>query len=129
MPLPRIARQLYIIAAIYFAVAVCLGVYMGASQDHSLMPVHAHLNLLGWASLALIAGIYQLNPKLAETSLARVHFWLHNIGTPLMLLGVGMLYSGGPEEIAAPLAGIFSVVTMLGIFAFCLNLWRGLGKA
>lgn len=129
MPLPRIARQLYIIATFYFALAVSMGVYMGASQDHSLLQVHAHFNLLGWVSLALIGGIYQLNPKLGETRLARVHFWLHNIGMPLMLLGVGMIYSGGPMEIAEPLAGIFSVVTMLGVFAFCINLWRGLMKA
>ena len=129
MPLPRIARQLYIIAAFYFALAVAMGVYMGASQDHSLLQVHTHFNLLGWVSLALIGGIYQLNPKLAETRMAKAHFWLHNIGMPLMLLGVGMIYSGGPMEIAEPLAGIFSVVTMLGVFAFCINLWRGLMKA
>lgn len=129
MPLPRIARQLYIIATIYFAVAVAMGVYMGASQDHSLLPVHAHLNLLGWVTLAIIAGIYQLNPTLGETRLAKVHFWLHNIGTPLMLLGVGMIYTGGSIALAEPLAGIFSVVTLVGVLAFCVNLWRGLARA
>lgn len=42
------------LAAVYFAVGVILGVLMGASGDHSLFPLHAHINLLGWVSMALI---------------------------------------------------------------------------
>jgi len=41
------ARAWFRLAAAYFAVGVMLGVAMGASGDHSLFPVHAHINLLG----------------------------------------------------------------------------------
>lgn len=34
-----------------------LWIYMGIAQDHSLTPVHAHLNLLGWVTMFL-TGLY-----------------------------------------------------------------------
>jgi len=39
-------------AVVYLVMGVGLGIYMGASGDHVMVPVHAHLNLLVWASLA-----------------------------------------------------------------------------
>ena len=79
------AHRLLKIAALYFVVAVCLGTYMGAAQDFDQIAVHAHLNLLGWVSLAIIGCIYLLKPHLATTRLAAAHFWLHNIGTPALM--------------------------------------------
>ena len=38
--------------------------------------VHTHINLVGWASLALFGVIYRLYPELAASRLALVHFWL-----------------------------------------------------
>jgi hypothetical protein len=32
---------------------------MGDSGDHSLMPVHAHINLLGFTLIVLFAMVYQ----------------------------------------------------------------------
>jgi cbb3-type cytochrome oxidase subunit 1 len=118
-------NRLLKIAALYFVVAVLLGVYMGASNDHTLLPVHAHLNLLGWVSLAIIGLIYARYPALGETKLARIHFWLHNIGLPPLMLGVAYMYSGNPE-IGGPVSGVFSIVVWLGILCFAVNLWRGL---
>jgi cbb3-type cytochrome oxidase subunit 1 len=123
------AHRLLKIAAAYFVIAVCMGTYMGAAQDFSLVPVHTHLNLLGWVSLALIGCIYLLKPALATTRLARVHFWLHNIGLPAMMLGVWLIHSGISTEVGEPIAGIFSIVTVIGIICFAVNLWRGLGRA
>ena len=39
---------------IYIVLGMALGIYMAASQDHSQMPTHAHLNLLGWVTMALM---------------------------------------------------------------------------
>ena len=115
-------------ATVYFVLAVCLGAYMGASQDHTFLSVHAHLNLLGWVSLAIIGCIYLLKPKLATTRLAQLHFWLHNIGAPVLLVAVAFIHSGS-VEIAGPIAGISSIVTVIGIMCFAVNLWRGIDRA
>jgi hypothetical protein len=44
---------------------VCLGVWMGIVHDFHLAPVHAHLNLLGWTSLALMGLTYRAWPELS----------------------------------------------------------------
>jgi hypothetical protein len=53
-------------AALCLTVGVCLGIWMGIRHDFHLAPVHAHLNLLGWTSLALIGLTYRAYPRLAE---------------------------------------------------------------
>jgi len=67
-------------AVAYFIMGTALGIYMGASGDHVLTPVHAHFNLLGWASLALVGLIYRQFPVAGSHWMATVQFWLHNAG-------------------------------------------------
>jgi len=56
--IPMKASVLSFRAAVLMVVAGMIwGIVMGISQDHSTFPAHAHLNLLGWASLFLF-GIY-----------------------------------------------------------------------
>jgi hypothetical protein len=47
----------FIVGAAAALVGMALGIGMGLSQDFSLTPVHAHLNLLGWVSMMLY-GLY-----------------------------------------------------------------------
>jgi hypothetical protein len=118
------SSRLLRIAVVYWIVAVCWGIYMGATEDFTDVAVHAHLNLLGWVSLGLCGIIYALAPHLAETMLAKVHFWLHNLGLPLLMLGVWLIRHNMPE-VGGPLAGIFSIVMGVGILSFGVNLWLG----
>ena len=46
-----------------------LGIFMATSQDFTLMPAHAHLNLLGWVSMALY-GLYYRGAALLRVRLA-----------------------------------------------------------
>ena len=112
------------IAAVYFVIGVVWGIYMGASGDHSLFPVHAHINLLGWASLALIGLIYRQFPEIANTTLARIQFWLHNLGLPVLLVLLAGLLRGNAA--LDPLVGIASVVVGLAVVLFAVNIFRNL---
>ena len=58
------------LAALSLTVGVGLGISMAATHDHQLVPVHAHMNLVGWASLALFGLLYRAYPELAEGWLA-----------------------------------------------------------
>ena len=46
------------IAVVYLLAGVSLGIFMGASGDHSMFPLHAHINLLGWVSMSLFGFFY-----------------------------------------------------------------------
>jgi cbb3-type cytochrome oxidase subunit 1 len=82
------------IAVVYFGIGVLFGMYMSITEQMQFAAVHAHINLLGWASLALAGIVYHLFPSAATTVLAKLHFWLHNIGLPVMMVGLALLLSG-----------------------------------
>ncbi len=57
-------------AAACLVCGVALGIGMGIAHDFQLAPVHAHTNLVGWASLALMGLTFRAWPQLAEGRLA-----------------------------------------------------------
>ncbi|TMH65832.1 MAG: hypothetical protein E6H48_12980 [Betaproteobacteria bacterium] len=61
------------IAVVYLVMGTLLGFTMGLTQKFVLVPVHAHVLLLGWASLALAGLVYHFYPAASTTRLAAVH--------------------------------------------------------
>src|SRR5215831_11560620 len=104
------------LAVVYFVIAVALGIVMGASGDHTLLAVHAHLNLLGWVTMALFGLIGLAYPAITEGSLATWQFWLHNTGVPVMLAALAARLKG--VEAVEPVVGIASVVIGVSVALF-----------
>ena len=63
-------------AASCLVVGVAMGIGMGIAHDFQLAPVHAHTNLVGWASLSLMGLTLRAWPQLAEGRLAVAQFVL-----------------------------------------------------
>jgi hypothetical protein len=109
------------IAVIYLVLGVALGLYMGMTTQFTLTPVHAHFNLLGWASLALCGLVYAAFPAAAETRLAKWHFWLHNLGLPPLMIALALMLTG--HAAMGPVVGVLSMVVAAGILLFVINVW------
>lgn len=112
------------LAVIYLLVGVSIGIAMGATGNFVLRPVHVHIGLLGWVSLALAGLIYSIHPAAARSRLATVHFWLHNLALPVMMIALGAMLTGHPQAIPALVASEF--VLAAGLVAFALNVFRNL---
>ncbi len=112
----NIDRWFLRVAVLYALVAMALGIVMGISQDHSQMPTHAHLNLLGWVSMALYALVYRQYPAAAQSRLALGHFWVANAGAALLNLGVYGLMAG--TAALEPVATAGALITILGMLIF-----------
>jgi len=110
------SRAWFRVAVVYFAAAVALGIVMGATGDHTLAAVHAHLNLLGWVTMTLFALIGMAHPAITEGPVANAQFWLHNIGVPVMLVALALRLEG--HTAAEPVIGLASVVVGLGAALF-----------
>ena len=110
------------IAVVYFLAGIALGIVMAASKDFVMRPVHAHVNLLGWVSLALFGLFYRGVPAAAASRLAKAHFWLYNIALPVQMVSLA-LYLGGNKALD-PLLGLSSMALALGVICFAVNLWR-----
>ncbi|WP_417897113.1 cytochrome-c oxidase [Bacillus haimaensis] len=112
------------ISAVYFLIGVGIGYYMSTAHDYSLTPVHVHINLLGWSSLTLAGIIYHLFPSVGKTKLALSHFWLHNIGLPLMMIGLAFAVHGNDSYLIATIIG--ANLTTLGVLLFVINILKNL---
>jgi hypothetical protein len=114
------------VAVVYFIVGVAMGVFMGASGDHSLYPLHAHLNLLGWVSMALFGLLGGVFPAIADNLLAKLHFWIYNIALPIMAFALFRVLRGnvGME----PVLGMASAATAVAVVLFAGNVLFNLRK-
>lgn len=111
------------ISSVYFVLGVLVGYYMSVSHVYLLTPVHVHINLLGWTALTLAGIIYYLFPQAGETKLAKWHFWLHNIGLPIMMISLTvLLLTENPAVI--PGTAIGGTLTALGVILFGINVLK-----
>ncbi|OCA84215.1 cytochrome-c oxidase [Bacillus sp. FJAT-27225] len=115
------------VASVYFLVGVCMGLGMEMAGDHRLMGAHAHINLVGWASMGLFGLIYVLFPKAGETLLAKLHFWLYNISLPLFMLALSLLLLGNDSLMF--LLMIFPNVLVLSVLFFVINVFLHVNAA
>lgn len=121
----NLSRAFLLVAVVYILVGLGVGGYMGASNDYTLVPLHAHLNLLGFVLPSIFALVYRAYPAMAQNRMAPIHFWLHQIGTLVLLAMLFLLLSGRIGEAAmVPAAPISELLIMVGTALFGLNLYK-----
>jgi hypothetical protein len=106
------------LAVLCVIAGMAMGIGMAASHDHSLMPAHAHLNLLGWVSLFLFGLYYERRPALDRSRLAFLQVTTWTVSTIVLTVAVSAIHLGYTG--ADPVAGIASVVLLsaMGLFAY-----------
>jgi hypothetical protein len=97
-----------------------LGIVMGASESFLFMPVHAHINLVGFACHSIFGMAYRQWPAMKASNLAPYQFWIFVIATPITLIGLAFTLTGGP---ALPTI-IGSLGLLLGAALFALQIWQ-----
>lgn len=126
--MPRVSKAFFLCAVVYGICGMGLGMYMGASENHTLMPVHAHVNLLGWVSLAIMGGFYALAGERASTKLAWVNFGLSNLGILLVGPLLGRLLLTGDKGVI-PFMVLGEIALVLGMIVFGLAVLKTRPKA
>lgn len=95
------------------------GIQMGITQQFVMAPAHAHLNLVGWVTLALFAVYYRLTPQAAGL-LAKIHAAVAISGVALMVGGMIIMFSGGTETVTI----LGSLVTAASMLIFLVTVLR-----
>jgi hypothetical protein len=87
MTLPK---RFFLIAILFALTGMALGIWMGITgpEVFNYAPVHAHINLAGWATLFLFGLWYRGAPAAAATGLAEAHFWVALVGAILLVIGI-----------------------------------------
>ena len=107
-----------VLAAACLVVGVGMGIAMGIAHDFRLSPVHGHLNLLGWTSLALFGLAYRAYPELARSRLAGLHFGTAAVGAVVLPAGIALSILGENPGLAI----VASFVWLAAALLFLANL-------
>jgi len=122
----NISRNFLIAGSAYLLVGIGFGMYMGPTQDFKFAPLHAHINLLGFVLMTLFGVAYRVMPELAGNSLAKAHFWLHQIGVLILLVLLFLMIRGGESAEASigPVMALPELAVFIGIACYALNLYK-----
>lgn len=107
-------------------VGVGLGMWMGANENFTLRPIHAHINLIGWASMMLYGLVYRAFPGSEAGWAPKAHLGLAILGFLLMMPSLALMLLGNPVLLPALLAG--EIMTFVSIVLFAVILFRATGK-
>ena len=93
-----------------------LGVWMGANEDFVLRPVHAHINLLGFASMMLFGLFYRAFPAAGRGWLPMAHFGLSVLGFLILMPSLALMLMQKPFFLPAMIASEIMLVGSMLLF-------------
>ena len=97
-------------------VGMALGVWMGANQDFVLRPVHAHINLLGFASMMLFGLFYRAFPAAGRGWLPMSHFVLSVLGFLILMPSLTLMLLQRPLFLPGMIASEIMLVASMAVF-------------
>ena len=97
------------------------GIQMGSTQNFTMMPAHAHLNLIGWASLAIMGSFYAVSGKAGR--LGWINFFLSAGAVVVLIPSLAILLAG--NKAAEPVVIGGSVLALLGMATFAIVVLSG----
>lgn len=124
----RVDRLFIGIGVLYAIFGVWLGGHMGRTGDHSQMPTHAHIMMLGFVAMVLFGITYKVWPQMQKSRLSSAHFCLHQFGTPIMLIATSMELGGRlPQSLAPVVFPVSEISIFAGFILFGWNFWKVTG--
>src|ERR1700754_5118493 len=120
--MPRVSAAFFALGVVCLFIGMMMGAQMGKSEDFTLMPVHAHLNLLGWVTMAIYGIFYALTHASLKPKLAWTNFVLAAIGVAVMMPSLALYL---PARDAKFIPGILvgEAATALSLLVFAISVY------
>lgn len=112
-----ISSLLLRVSIVLLLVGLCFGIVMGARQDFTLAPAHAHLNLTGFVVPFLAGLYYRAFPSAERSGLAKIQAWLAIIGGILFPAAIAAELGIGHQFGPLIIAGSFLILAAAALFA------------
>ncbi|MDP3079535.1 MAG: hypothetical protein Q8M90_01765 [Brevundimonas sp.] len=104
------------LGALSALVGMALGVWMGANENFTLRPVHAHINLLGFASMMLFGLFYRAFPAAGRGWLPMAHFVLSVVGFLILMPSLTLMLLARPLFMPGMIASEIMLVASMALF-------------
>ena len=121
--MPALAHLYFKTAIVFLIVGISAGLHMSISGDHSVTGAHAHINLLGWVTMALFGTYFAFEPEKARSRLARLQYGVYTVGAVVMMPSLYFMLKGNPG--LEPLVAISSIVVFAGVLLFAAVIFSG----
>jgi hypothetical protein len=123
--MPRVSAAFFAIGVVYLVLGMAWGMHMGEAEDFTMVPAHAHLNLLGWVTMAIYGTFYALTHASLSPKLAWTNWGLAVLGVAFMIPGLA-LYLPTHDAKYIPVIVVGEVATVLSLLVFALSVYREL---
>jgi hypothetical protein len=121
----KISLSFFATAALCALCGMVWGILMGMAGNFTLAPAHAHLNLVGWTTLALMGGFYALAGERAPRGLGWLNYGLSASAVVVMIPSLALLLaSNGKPNLGVIAGSSLAVAGMLVFLATIVTVWR-----
>lgn len=120
--MPNIAKMYFMTAICFLVAGILVGLKMSIAHDYAATGAHAHINLLGWVTMAIFGTFHALNPRGAETRLAKLQYYVYTGGVIVMTPALYLLLTGNPS--LEPVVAVSSLVVFAGVLMFGAIIFR-----
>jgi hypothetical protein len=127
--MPKVSVAFLTVGALCGLAGMLWGGWMGVHEDFLMAPAHAHLNLLGWVTLAIMGLYYSHPPASSAGRLAWVNFIL-SAGGVIIIIPL-LYYLLSHQQLGAqigPWMLIPEAMVFLGLATFLFNVIRSRAK-
>ena len=121
--MPKVSELYFKTAIVFLLVGIGVGLHMSISGNHESTGAHAHVNLLGWVTMALFGTYFALVPHKAQRRIAMVQYGVYTLGCIIMLPSLYLMLSGKPS--LEPLVAVGSLIVLAGVLLFAFVLFTG----
>ncbi|MBD3668687.1 MAG: TonB-dependent receptor [Kangiella sp.] len=109
-------RKFIITALLYAVVGMLIGIHMAATHNHLQHVTHAHILLVGFVVSFIYALCHKLWINADGTMLAKLQFWVHQVGVLAMVIGLYLLYSHKFDASKIePVLAVSSILVLIGL--------------
>lgn len=116
--MPRVSAAFFTVAVLCILVGGAFGLHMASGGSGSFTDLHVHLNLVGWATMALCGTFYALTQKTMWKWMAWINFWVLTAGIVLVFPAfyLYLIHNNDPKMEPFMIGG--SMLTGLGMLIF-----------
>ena len=121
----RLSLAFFTTAVLFVLAGMIWGIQMGMSGNMIEAPAHAHLNLVGWASMGLMGAFYGLAGDRAPRLLGWLNYGFSTVAVLVMVPSLALLLATTNKPNPGIIAG--SILAFLGMalfFASIIAVWR-----
>jgi hypothetical protein len=127
--MPRVSAAFFALGIVCVLIGMVWGMWMGANESFTLAQAHAHLNLVGWVTMALYGTFYALTRGTMSNTLAWLNFAVSFVGVVVMIGALTLFLAHGNDPRYVPIMVPGEIATALGAAIFAVSVFRELFRA